>query len=505
MLNMRRRLMRFWLGLWPKLWPKFWAVFLLVLFTVLLWGLNTPVSQAHWADLASAEIRTEGIQAQMSLTYPTQLTAFADSDGNGQLSAAEISGQAVALADFLGDRIRLQDSRQPSPQISVLLTEASLRDSGLSPKSPLINATSASEQKGITPNTHTTLTLNYRWSQPVQLSRIEYRLFPRDAGNFNCIATIAQGETLRTFLFTPQQKILSLGPQSSQWGWSKLGLAMLGALTWGAGHSLSPGHGKTLVGAYLVGQRATPSHAALLALTTTVTHTIGVLGLGLVALFASRYVVPEQLYSWFSLLSGAMVVWVGIQLLSRRQKQRAGHAHNHTQGHEHDHHAHTHHSHEHHDSKHHDPKQHHGHIHTHGHGHGHTHTHTHGEIGHDPAHTHLTLDHWVTWQSLILLGISGGLVPCPAALVLLLGAIALGNPGMGLLLVLSFSFGLAAVLFGLGVLVVYAKHWRWLPESFNQHRISSLQPLLKLLPTASALGITILGLCIFTRAALQIF
>ncbi|NJR68815.1 MAG: hypothetical protein HC771_09205 [Synechococcales cyanobacterium CRU_2_2] len=96
MLNMRRRLMKSWLGFWSQ----FWAGFLLVLFTLLLWSLITPASHAHWADLASAEIRTEGTQAQLVLTYPTQLTAFADSDENGQLSAAEISGQAVALADF---------------------------------------------------------------------------------------------------------------------------------------------------------------------------------------------------------------------------------------------------------------------------------------------------------------------------------------------------------------------------------------------------------------------
>lgn len=101
----------------------------------------------------------------------------------------------------------------------------------------------------------------------------------------------------------------------------------------------------------------------------------------------------------------------------------------------------------------------------------------------------------MTWRSLAALGISGGLVPCPAALVLLLSCIALGNVGLGLLLVFAFSLGLAGVLVALGLLLVYTKH-------LFQKMPVSLRPL-KLLPTLSGLGITLIGCGIATRAVLQ--
>ncbi|HEU0114008.1 MAG TPA: hypothetical protein VFQ80_05000, partial [Thermomicrobiales bacterium] len=79
------------------------------------------------------------------------------------------------------------------------------------------------------------------------------------------------------------------------------------AAGWGAVHALSPGHGKTLVGAYLVGVRGTPRHALALGVTVTITHTAGVIALGAVILLASRTIVPERFYPWLSLLSGALV------------------------------------------------------------------------------------------------------------------------------------------------------------------------------------------------------
>jgi len=87
------------------------------------------------------------------------------------------------------------------------------------------------------------------------------------------------------------------------------------ALFWGMAHALSPGHGKTIVTAYLVGQRGTPRHAALLGLIVTATHTIGVFALGAVTLLLSQFIVPEQLYPWLNLVSGLLVVGLPLQLV----------------------------------------------------------------------------------------------------------------------------------------------------------------------------------------------
>ena len=107
-----------------------------------------------------------------------------------------------------------------------------------------------------------------------------------------------------------------------------LALLLITAFGWGAVHALSPGHGKTMVAAYLVGTRGTARHAVLLGATVTVTHTIGVFALGFVALALSQYVLPEQLYPWLNLLSGALVVIVGVSVLRGRLRKR--HHHHHT-------------------------------------------------------------------------------------------------------------------------------------------------------------------------------
>ena len=127
-------------------------------------------------------------------------------------------------------------------------------------------------------------------------------------------------------------------------------LALIAAAAWGALHALSPGHGKTVVGAYLVGSRGTPRHALFLGLTVTVTHTAGVLALGLLILFASQTIVPERLYPWLSLTSGLLVAVLGLTILRQRLRglPAFGHHHHdrepsHAHEHEHDHrHVHAH-------------------------------------------------------------------------------------------------------------------------------------------------------------------
>src|SRR5204862_7971802 len=106
-------------------------------------------------------------------------------------------------------------------------------------------------------------------------------------------------------------------------------LSLLLALFWGAAHALSPGHGKTIVTAYLVGQRGTPAHAALLGLIVTVTHTIGVFALGIVTLALSQFLLPETLYPWLNLVSGLLVVSIGISVLRARTRHVHHHHHEH--------------------------------------------------------------------------------------------------------------------------------------------------------------------------------
>jgi ABC-type nickel/cobalt efflux system permease component RcnA len=282
-------------------------------------------------------------------------------------------------------------------------------------------------------------------------------------------------------------------------------------------HALTPGHGKTIVGAYLVGSRATVQHALFLGLTTTIAHTTGIFALGLVALFASQFILPEQLYPWLSAISGLIVVGLGLNLFfsrmrdnqwfsrwSSRRSQKSAHRHLH--GHDHDHlHAHDHpHSHEHEQHLHPHVHDHHPHPHAHDHPHPHEHeheahldAHTHSHGGH--THSHLppgTDGTPVTWRNLLALGISGGLLPCPSALVLLLSAIALGRVGFGIVLVLAFSLGLAGVLTGLGLLLVCTKRlFEGLPVQTQ---------LVKVLPTLGALAIALLGAVITVRAVMQI-
>jgi nickel/cobalt exporter len=205
---------------------------------------------------------------------------------------------------------------------------------------------------------------------------------------------------------------------------------LLAAFGWGAVHALSPGHGKAMVAAYLVGTRGTARHALGLGATVTITHTIGVFALGLVTLALSQYIVPEQLYPWLTVTSGLMVVIVGAGVLRSRIRARranAVHAHAHEDGHAHPH----------------------GHEHAHPHGHG-----AHPQ-GHPHAHSHTPDD--LSWRSLLGMGASAGLIPCPSALVVLLGAISQHQVGLGLLLITVFSLGLAATLSGLGLGVVYAR------------------------------------------------
>ena len=213
-------------------------------------------------------------------------------------------------------------------------------------------------------------------------------------------------------------------------------LASLGAaFFWGAAHALSPGHGKTIVTAYLVGQRGTPRQAALLGLIVTITHTIGVFALGVVTLALSQLIVPDTLYPWLNLVSGLLVVGIGAAVLRSRLQRRRGHHHHH-------------------------------------------HDHTHGRAP--------------SLRSLLAVGVSGGLLPCPSALVVLLAAISLHRIAFGLVLILAFSAGLALTITGIGLVAVLAR------TTFR--RVGFDGPLVRLLPAASALVILAAGLAMTLKA-----
>jgi nickel/cobalt transporter (NicO) family protein len=242
---------------------------------------------------------------------------------------------------------------------------------------------------------------------------------------------------------------LLLAQHEIGWPWMLLGLAVAFGL--GGAHALEPGHGKTIVAAYLVGSRGTMKHAALLGAVVTFTHTISVFLLGLAMLALSKSIVPANVIRTLEAASGMAIVVIGAMLFYQRLRQLM-----HERAHDH------------------------GHHHHHGHGH---HDHEHGPH----SHVHLPKEE-VTLGNLIALGVSGGLVPCPAALVILLAAIAFGHVGAGLVLLAAFSLGLAGVLMLVGMLVLYARSW--LPNSDGADR----HPIFRLVPVLSALIIVCLGL-----------
>jgi ABC-type nickel/cobalt efflux system permease component RcnA len=209
-------------------------------------------------------------------------------------------------------------------------------------------------------------------------------------------------------------------------------LLLLAAFGWGALHALSPGHGKAMVAAYLVGTRGRPHHAVALGAIVTVTHTAGVFALGLVTLALSQYVLPEDIYPWLTLVSGLLVVGVGAAVLRSRFRTARAHHHHH-----------------------------------------------HGSRE-------------LSARGLVAMGASAGLIPCPSALVVLLGAIAQHQLVLGLVLIVAFSFGLATTLTGLGLAVVYAGR--------VAGRFEGSARLASVVSAASALAIVAVG-CVLTIKA----
>ncbi|HEY4051886.1 MAG TPA: sulfite exporter TauE/SafE family protein [Acidobacteriaceae bacterium] len=232
----------------------------------------------------------------------------------------------------------------------------------------------------------------------------------------------------------------------------------------GALHALEPGHGKTIVAAYLVGSRGTVRHAALLGIIVTASHTAGVFALGAITLYASRFIVPERLYPWLGVFSGLMIAGLGGYMFLRRWIGQEG-------------------------------------EHTHAIGQPHSHWFSAQTqlkpLPQDPAALRPGQDRSTTksvsLSQLFILGITGGILPCPAALVVLLSALALHRLGLGLFLIVAFSLGLAAVLIGFGMLMVYARQF------MTRFKVDGPFAT-RWMPVASAAFMTILGAGITMQA-----
>jgi ABC-type nickel/cobalt efflux system permease component RcnA len=257
---------------------------------------------------------------------------------------------------------------------------------------------------------------------------------------------------------TPRSRFTELiGTQGKLSFWFLLSAALIAAGL-GALHALEPGHGKTVVAAYLVGSRGTARHAVLLGIVVTASHTAGVYLLGLATLYASRYIVPEQLYPWLGAISGLSVAGLGIFMFLRNWTGETG-----------------------------------------------EHSHVSGE-----SHSHWFLSLFkrntvpaspapqapaaaLSLRELCMLGVVGGIVPCPAALVVLLSAFSLHRIGFGLFLITAFSLGLAAVLMIVGLTMVYAKR-------AMSTRMRTSGAVLRYLPFLSSAFMVVLGVGIVVSA-----
>ena len=250
--------------------------------------------------------------------------------------------------------------------------------------------------------------------------------------------------------------------------WVLLSAALIAAGL-GALHALEPGHGKTIVAAYLVGSRGTARHAVLLGVVVTAAHTAGVYLLGAATLYASRYIVPEQLYPWLGAISGLSVAGLGIFIFLRHWTGETG---------------------------------------EHSHAPGERHSHWFLSIFKPAASQRViteaasrtailadsqSAERALSVRELCLLGITGGIVPCPAALVVLLSAFSLHRIGFGLFLITAFSFGLASVLVIVGLTMVYAKR-------VMSSRVRSGNTVLRYLPFLSSAFMVALGVAITASA-----
>src|ERR1700727_2819391 len=268
---------------------------------------------------------------------------------------------------------------------------------------------------------------------------------------------------------TPRSRFTELVSTQGKLSFWVLFSAALIAAGLGALHALEPGHGKTIVAAYLAGSRGTARHAVLLGIVVTAAHTAGVYLLGALTLYASRYIVPEHLYPWLGAISGLSVAVLGIFIFLRHWTGESG---------------------------------------EHSHAPGKPHSHWFLAMFKPAAPAELAgravipgdskpVERALSLRELCMLGITGGIVPCPAALVVLLSAFSLHRIGFGLFLITAFSLGLAAVLVIVGLTMVYAKR-------VMSSRVPAGNTALRYLPFLSSAFMVVLGAGITASAIASI-
>lgn len=279
--------------------------------------------------------------------------------------------------------------------------------------------------------------------------------------------------------------------------WTLLGVLLM-ALFYGMGHALTPGHGKAITGAFLIGNRGTIWDAIVLGITVTITHTAAVFALGVAAEIATYTFRQDRVMYWLQLVSAALIIGLGLYIFVRYLWALAagaevphGHSHFPGTGHTHEHastvttattpgsgahsHAHAHaHGHEH------SHGQAHAHDRAHGHEHGHGHSHGHADVDSEPT------ERPRLWQ-IIYLGITGGMIPCPTGLVIISLAFQFHVLGLGLLLAAVFSLGMAGVLVAIGILTVKGYS---IAERYGSRRVDAF---FKVMPILSGLFITVIG------------
>jgi nickel/cobalt exporter len=394
---------------------------------------NNYPGHAGWKEIVASASTGELLRSSVPATdrsgelsnYPTDLLTSPPQDFEASVIAA-LPGSPVAAAEA-----------QPHSTSEQLPWQVETKIVG---RSPLFNH---SEEAGYALRAAPTAAVatHDEFVQPVNMAATSVHLQAnRQQTPRNSFTELIQAQHLSAwFLFTAA--IIAIG---------------LGGL-----HALEPGHGKTIVAAYLVGSRGTSRHAVLLGMIVTASHTAGVFALGAITLYASRYIVPEQLYPWLGALSGITIVGLGCYMLLRRLSGTAT-----------------------------------DHSHIPGESHGHWmfwKRLADEETDDNQPRSSVNAVHSVSLAQLLTLGITGGIIPCPAALIVLLSAFALHRIGLGFFLIVAFSIGLAAVLIGFGMLMVYARRF-----------MTSLQidgPLTKRwLPAASSAFIAILGLIVTAQA-----
>ncbi len=245
--------------------------------------------------------------------------------------------------------------------------------------------------------------------------------------------------------------------------------SVLAAIALGAGHAITPGHGKTLMGAYLIGARGTPAHAIGLGLAVAASHTAGIIVLALVVLGAGAALPPERFQQVSAIGSAVALTAVGGWLLAGQALAAfRRHRPDRPRSREHDH----------------GPER------GHGHAHGHLHGTGPGQHTHAPAR-----EGRLTWRSLALVGFAGGLVPSVNALLILLATIATDRVAFGLVLVAAFGLGMAVVMAGVGLALIGARD-----RLLARPRLPGLARLAELAPIGGAAFALALGLLLTSQA-----